>query len=51
MLRTEYPWSGTASKIVDVAVEMKVEGIIIGIPVSVDGDISDRTTDSKQVFN
>lgn len=50
VIRTEHPWVHTAYEVVTIAKNEGAEGIVVGMPRTLDGDIMDRNTDSSHVI-
>eukprot|EP00210_Caulerpa_lentillifera_P001657 g1593.t1 len=46
VLKTEHPWTKTANLVASIAIEEKVQGIVVGIPCYASGSIYDRKTDT-----
>ncbi|GMH32239.1 hypothetical protein BSKO_00073 [Bryopsis sp. KO-2023] len=48
VIATQNPWQKTAIEVVEIGVQEQVDGIIVGMPVTLRGNILDRESDSRQ---
>lgn len=50
LLETRNPWHETAKELMAIAKDENVQEIIVGMPVTLTGDINDSETDGPQVL-